>query len=148
MSDLQAVTTAGLSLPNVIVIDELGLVASALGQAWGGLQLGHFIQRVLADLVDNARFGGEVVDTPHAYLVSGGSPTEAAKLLNLSPSSMKYRMRVIRETLGSRLDDHNSAFEIELALRVLKAFEAPHSVPATGVSAGTAWTALKALSPS
>ena len=29
---------------------------------------------------------------------------------------MKYRMRIIRETLGDRLDDHDSAFEIELRL--------------------------------
>jgi hypothetical protein len=35
---------------------------------------------------------------------------------------MKYRMRIIRESLGDRLDDHDSAFEIELALRLLKAF--------------------------
>ena len=37
---------------------------------------------------------------------------------------MKYRLRIIRETLGDRLDDHDSAFKIELALRLLKAFDA------------------------
>ena len=45
---------------------------------------------------------------------------------------MKYRMRIIRETLGDRLDDHDSAFEIELALRLLKAFDAG----ATGAGPG------------
>ena len=34
-------------------------------------------------------------------------------------------MRIIRESLGERLDDHDSAFEIELALRLLKAFKGP-----------------------
>lgn len=29
----------------------------------------------------------------------------------------------VRESLGDRLDDHDSALEIELALRLLKAFE-------------------------
>ena len=79
---------------------------------------------MLGDVLDNPRFGGAMVDTLHAYLIRGSSPTEAARLLHLSPSSMKYRMRIIRETPGDRLDDHDSAFEIELALRLLKALDA------------------------
>jgi hypothetical protein len=123
LADLQSAPTPGLCLDDVALVDELGVVAGALGPGWGR-RLGHFIHRVLGDLVENPRFGGEIVDTLHAYLVCGGSPTEAARLLHLSPSSMKYRMRIIRETLGDRLDHHDSAFEIELALRLLKAFEA------------------------
>lgn len=123
LADLQAGPAPGLRLDDVVLVEELGVVAGTLGPGWGP-RLGHFIRRVVGDLVDNPRFGGEMVDTLHAYLVSGGSPTEAARLLHLSPSSMKYRMRVIRETLGDRLDDHDSAFELELALRLLKAFEA------------------------
>ncbi len=109
-------------------MDELGVVASALGPGWGP-RLGHFVRRVLGDVLDNPRFGGAMVDTLHAYLIRGSSPTEAARLLHLSPSSMKYRTRIIRETLGDRLDDHDSAFEIELALRLLKALEARQPSP-------------------
>lgn len=123
LSDLQAAPSAGLRVEDVAVVDELGVVASALGPGWGP-RLGHFVRRVLGDVLDNPRFGGAMVDTLHAYLVRGSSPTEAARLLHLSPSSMKYRMRIIRETLGDRLDDHDTAFELELALRLLKAFDA------------------------
>ncbi len=121
LADLQASPTPGLRVDDVAVVDELGVVAGALGPGWGP-RMGHFIRRVLGDLLDNPRFGGAMVDTLHAYVIGGGSPTEAARLLHLSPSSMKYRMRIIRESLGDRLDDHDSAFEIELALRLLKAF--------------------------
>lgn len=121
LADLQGSPTPGLRVDDVAVVDELGVVAGALGPGWGP-RMGHFIRRVLGDLPDNPRFGGAMVDTLHAYLIGGSSPTEAARLLHLSPSSMKYRMRIIRESLGDRLDDHDSAFEIELALRLLKAF--------------------------
>jgi hypothetical protein len=123
LADLQASPTPGLRVDDVAIVDELGVVAGALGPGWGP-RMGHFIRRVLGDLLDNPRFGGAMVDTLHAYLIGGSSPTEAARLLHLSPSSMKYRMRIIRESLGDRLDDHDSAFEIELALRLLKAFKA------------------------
>jgi hypothetical protein len=128
LADLQAAPTAGLRVEDVAVVDELGVVASALGPEWGS-RLGHFVRRVLGDLLDNPRFGGAMVDTLHAYLVRGSSPTEAARLLHLSPSSMKYRMRIIRETIGDRLDDHDTAFEMELALRLLKAFDAGAASP-------------------
>jgi DNA-binding PucR family transcriptional regulator len=37
----------------------------------------------------------------------------------LHPSTIKYRMRIIRELIGPELlDDHESRFELELALRV------------------------------
>lgn len=127
LADLQADEDLGLRLPDVALVDELGVLAGTLGPAWGD-QLGHFIARVLGDVVDNDRFGGEMVDTLHAYLVCGGSSSEAGRLLHLSPSSIKYRMRIIRETLGDRLDDHDSVFEIELALRLLKSFEALHRI--------------------
>jgi PucR C-terminal helix-turn-helix domain len=132
LADLQAAPTAGLRVEDVAVVDELGVVASALGPGWGP-RLGHFVRRVLGDVLDNPRFGGAMVDTLHAYLIRGSSPTEAARLLHLSPSSMKYRMRIIRETLGDRLDDHDSAFEIELALRLLKALDAGATGSGSGV---------------
>ena len=123
LADLQSAPVPGLPIADISVVDELGVVAGALGPGWGP-RVGHFVRRVLGDLVGNPRFGGEMIDTLYAYLVCGGSPTEASRLLHLSPSSMKYRMRIIRETLGDGLDDHDSTFEIELALRLLKAVQA------------------------
>jgi hypothetical protein len=136
LADLQASSTPGLSVDDVAVVDELGVVGGALGPGWGP-RLGHFIRRVLGDLVNSPRFGGEMVDTLHAYLVCGGSPTEAARMLHLSASSMKYRMRIIRESLGDRLHDHDSVFEIELALRLLKAFEGCGTAVGDTIPTGT-----------
>jgi hypothetical protein len=44
---------------------------------------------------------------------------------------MKYRMRIIRRSLGERLDNHDSAAEIEQALRLLKAFHSARDADAT-----------------
>lgn len=128
LAELQSQEQEALALPEVAVVDELGVLAATVGPAWGK-QLGSFITRVLADVIGNHRFGGDMLNTLHAYLVCGNSSTEAARLLHLSPSSMKYRMRVIREILDDRLDNHDTVFELELALRLFKAFEAMH--PAT-----------------
>ena len=57
-------------------------------------------------------------------------------MLHLSPSSMKYRMRIIRDLLGDQLLDHDSVFEIELALRLVKAFEGCGTAP-SGVASQT-----------
>ena len=73
LADLQAAPTPGLCVADVAVVDELGVVAGTLGPDWGP-RLGHFVRRVLGDLLDSPRFGGEMVDTLHAYLVRGGSP--------------------------------------------------------------------------
>jgi DNA-binding PucR family transcriptional regulator len=82
------------------------------------------VRRVLGPLLDDPRFGGELADTLQAYLATGGSPANAAELLHLHPSSVKYRMRVIRELLGGdELDDHDRRFELELALRMFQTFQ-------------------------
>ena len=70
-----------------------------------------------------------MLDTLHAYLRAGGSPREAGRLVHLHESSVKYRMRVIREFLGSRLDETDTRFEIELAVRLLIGIRALWSEP-------------------
>lgn len=105
------------NLPAVIVIDQLGPLAGVIG-AVPGSQVVPFIQRVLGDLLADPRFGGELVDTLYAYLQAGGSPRDAGVLLHLHESSVKYRMRVVRELLGDRLTNPSERFELELALRL------------------------------
>jgi hypothetical protein len=105
------------SLPQVVMLDDLGPLAEVI-EAAPGRGFAPFVERVLGDLLDDTRFGGQLIETLHAYLQSGGSPREAGALLHLHPSTVKYRIRVIREILGPRLDDRGSRLDIELAVRL------------------------------
>mgnify|MGYP000906932525 FL=1 len=105
------------ALPAIILMDNVGPLAELLVRV-PGQQLTPFIERVLGDLLDDQRFGGQLLETLYAYLQTGGSPSEAGGLLHLHASTVKYRMRVIRDLLGDRLDDQSERFDLELAVRL------------------------------
>jgi hypothetical protein len=111
-------------LPAVAMLDELGPLAEVIG-ATPGRGFAPFVERVLGDLLDDTRFGGQLIETLYAYLQTGGSPREAGALLHLHPSTVKYRIRVIRELLGPRLADQGSRLDIELAVRLCLAAGVP-----------------------
>jgi PucR C-terminal helix-turn-helix domain len=112
------------NLPAVAMLDELGPLAEVIG-ATPGRGFAPFVERVLGDLLDDTRFGGQLIETLYAYLQTGGSPREAGALLHLHPSTVKYRIRVIRELLGPRLADQGSRLDIELAVRLCLAAGVP-----------------------
>ena len=116
-------------LPGVAMLDDLGPLAEAL-EASPGRGFAPFVERVLGDLLDDRRFGGQLIETLYAYLQTGGSPREAGELLHMHASTVKYRMRVIRELLGSRLADQSSRLDIELAVRLCMAARLPLTGPA------------------
>lgn len=106
---------------DVVVFESSGLIGELVG-ATQGRELLAFARGVLAPLLNADRCGGELVDTLHIYLINGGSTTRAAELLHLHPSSVKYRLKVIRQLLGrERLDDADSRFELQLCLRLVMA---------------------------
>lgn len=118
---LQRDGSALSALPDIVVFETAGLISALLG-ACGGRDLVGFAHRVLHPLLENDRCGGELLETLHAYLGSAGSTGRAAKQLHLHPSSVKYRLKVIRQLIGrDRLDDPNSRFELELAVRIITA---------------------------
>lgn len=117
VSRLQRDGAALFDVPAVAVVDELGPLTGVLN-AVPGAQVLPYVQRVLGDLITDGRFGGQLIDTLYAYLQTGGSPRGAGALLHLHGSSVKYRMRVLRELLGERLDDPSKRFDLELALRL------------------------------
>jgi PucR-like helix-turn-helix protein len=104
-------------LPRVAMLDDLGPLTEVIGGA-PGRNLVPFAERVLGELLYDQRFGGQLIETLYAYLQTGGSPREAGELLHLHPSTVKYRMRVIRELLGPRLEDRSARFDMELAVRL------------------------------
>ena len=122
LAERQRTTARVLAAPGVAVYEEGGLAEIVLGHP-DAENLRAYVRRILGPLLDDPRFGGELADTLQAYLATGGSPAGAAELLHLHPSSVKYRIRVIRDLLGGdQLDDHDHRFELELALRMLRAF--------------------------
>ena len=125
---LQADPAAAGLVPAVALVDELGPIGAVL-DLMPARHAMSFVRRILGGLLGDPRFGGEMLDTLHAYLRAGGSPREAGRLLHLHESSVKYRMRVIREFLGSRLDETDTRFEIELAVRLLIGIRALWSEP-------------------
>jgi hypothetical protein len=104
-------------LPRVALLDDLGPLASVL-LSTPGEQLVPFIERVLGELLADRRFGGQLIETLYAYMQTGGSPREAGELLHLHASTVKYRMKVIRELLGERLESQSTRFDLELAVRM------------------------------
>ena len=114
---LQRDAAGYFDLPRVAVVDQIGPLSGILS-AVPGAQVVPYVQRVLGDIIADGRFGGQLIDTLFAYLQTGGSPRCAGELLHLHGSSVKYRMRVLRELLGDRLDDPGKRFDIELALRL------------------------------
>ncbi|MEW6471437.1 MAG: helix-turn-helix domain-containing protein [Actinomycetota bacterium] len=122
LAERQRNTARVLAAPGVAVYDEGGLTEIVLGHP-DVENLQAYVGRVLGPLLNDPRFGGELAETLEAYLATGGSPAGAAELLHLHPSSVKYRIRVIRDLLGAdALDDHDHRFELELALRMLRTF--------------------------
>ena len=122
------------AVPDIVVFDTAGLISALIG-ASGGRDLLGFARRVLQPLLTNDRCGGELLETLHAYLASAGSTGQAARMLHLHPSSVKYRLKVIRQLIGrERLDDPNARFELELAVRVVTAVRQMSTAPldATG----------------
>lgn len=117
ISHLQQDDSGYFALPPVVVFDHLGPLAGVL-HAMPGQQVVPYVRRVLGDLITDDRFGGQLIETLYAYLQTGGSPRGAGALLHLHGSSVKYRMRVVRELLGDRLDDPDKRFDLELALRL------------------------------
>jgi DNA-binding PucR family transcriptional regulator len=99
------------------MVDDLGPLAEIIVTT-PGRELAPFVERILGDLLDDQRFGGQLIETLYAYFQTSGSPREAGALLHLHPSTVKYRIRIIRELLGPRLEDQSTRFDLELAVRL------------------------------
>lgn len=117
IAEIQQRGSGLFGLPPVAVLDDLGPLTEVIGGA-PGRNLIPFAERVLGELLHDQRFGGQLIETLFAYLQTGGSPREAGELLHLHPSTVKYRMRVIRDLLGPRLQDRSARFDLELAVRL------------------------------
>jgi PucR C-terminal helix-turn-helix domain/GGDEF-like domain len=60
---------------------------------------------------------GRLTETLEAWLAEQGRLQAAADRLKVHPQTVRYRLRRLREILGSALDDPDQRFELDLALR-------------------------------
>jgi len=85
-------------------------------------ELRTFAERLLHPLLDyDDTHDSNLLATLDAYLDSGGNATETARRLILHVNSLYYRLGRIRELGAYDLDDPDTRFELQLALRVLRA---------------------------
>jgi hypothetical protein len=70
---------------------------------------------VLDDLTPKAR--ERMALTALAYVQHHGNAPAMARPLHVHPQTVRYRIKALRELLGSKLDDPDARFELEAALR-------------------------------
>ncbi len=111
---MQATTNS----PNpVTVFEDLG-VYRLLGEAADIGAVEGFVRRWLGALLDyDVGKGSELVETLTRYLEAGGNYDATAKALNVHRSTLRYRLRRIRELSGYDLTDPDTHFNLHLAAR-------------------------------
>jgi DNA-binding PucR family transcriptional regulator len=78
----------------------------------------RFVREWLGDLLDyDAAKGSGLVDTLSRYLECGRSYEAATSALAIHRSTLKYRLRRIREISGHDLGDPDTYFNLQLASR-------------------------------
>jgi hypothetical protein len=87
----------------------------------GGLA-GRLARSRLAPLAELTPAGRErMEETALAFVQHGGNAAAMARSLHLHPQTIRYRLTRLRELLGDQLEDPDSRFELELALRSARA---------------------------
>ncbi|HVC77053.1 MAG TPA: helix-turn-helix domain-containing protein [Candidatus Micrarchaeaceae archaeon] len=79
-----------------------------------------FVQEVLAPLLGrDQRSRAHIVETLDAFFAAGMVRKAAAAQLGIHPNSLDYRLKMIEVTLGYPVRSGNSAFKLQLALKLL-----------------------------
>jgi hypothetical protein len=79
-------------------------------------------ERRLAPLDDLTPAGrARMEETALAYVQHGGNAAAMARALHLHPQTIRYRLGRLRELFGDELADPDARFELELALRSIRA---------------------------
>lgn len=108
----------------VTIFGELG-VYQLLAACNDMSAIEDFIQRWLGRLTDyDTVHGGQLVLTLSEYLHQGGSYDASATALSVHRSTLKYRLRRIREVSGHDLTVPDTAFNLQLATRAWRTLHA------------------------
>jgi sugar diacid utilization regulator len=108
----------------VSVFEDLG-VYRVLAEVPDTAALEGFIRQWLGPLLDyDASRGSDLVATLSAYLECGGSYDTTATALSLHRSTLRYRLRRLREVSGLDLGDPDIRFNLQLATRAWRTAQA------------------------
>ena len=79
-----------------------------------------FVREVLAKLLGrDKRSRAHIVETLDAFFAAGMVRKAAAAQLGIHPNSLDYGLKMIEATLGYPVRSGNSAFKLQLALKLL-----------------------------
>lgn len=113
-----ALAAAALRACTQIVFDDLGLFQVLFCVSDRAL-LQAIRRRQLGTLEDHdATHGSEYLETLCAWLLSDGSLLRTADRMHAHRNTIVYRIRRIRELLGSELDDADAKFNLLMALHI------------------------------
>lgn len=122
LSHRNAVTTLGimksLNLNNrVVCFDNLGIFSLI---EINTLRFAEFVQKTLGPLVEyDQKHKSQLVDTLNLYYKYNGNVLKASREGYLNPSTMKYRLRRIKEITGLDLKNAEVGLQLQLAIRLL-----------------------------
>ena len=122
LSYRNAVTTLGimksLKLKNrVVCYDNLGIFSLI---EINSRRFAKFIKKSLGPLVEyDQKHGTQLVETLNLYYKYNGNVLKASRKGYLNPSTMKYRLRRIKEITGLDYKDAEVSLQLQLALRLL-----------------------------
>lgn len=102
----------------VVPYDDLGLFRF-ISHTGSPEALTRFCEDMLGPLLDRDRTtGSQLVETLRVYLAANRNLGKAARALGIHYNTMRYRIRKVREALGTSLDNPNQRLAIEVALQL------------------------------
>jgi sugar diacid utilization regulator len=108
----------------ITVFDSLGIY-KILATAGDTSAMEHFVTEWLGALIDyDAEQGTPLVLTLSEYLDSGGSYDASAKALSVHRSTLKYRLKRIRQVSGHDLGLPDVQFNLQVATRAWRTLQA------------------------
>jgi DNA-binding PucR family transcriptional regulator len=108
----------------ITVFDNLGIY-KILATAGDTSAMEHFVTEWLGALIDyDAEHGTPLVLTLSEYLDSGGSYDASAKALSVHRSTLKYRLKRIRQVSGHDLGLPDVQFNLQVATRAWRTLQA------------------------
>jgi purine catabolism regulator len=108
----------------VFQIEDLGFYGILVRHPLPAQEVERLCRQTLGPLLDyDERGNGPLLQTLQAYLDHMGSWVKAAKVLNVHPNTLGYRLGRIQELLGVDLSLPEQRFHVQMALRLFRLFE-------------------------
>ncbi|HEY8692021.1 MAG TPA: helix-turn-helix domain-containing protein [Chloroflexota bacterium] len=101
-----------------VAFAELGAYR-LLAQLHGTAELRSFQQETLGELIDyDEKSGRQLLPTLEAFFTSNGNLSKTAEMLFVHRNTLMYRLKRIEELTGVTLDDPETRFDLQLALKM------------------------------